>query len=511
MGSYFCLSANFLDPAFHGRGDGGEPEWPPSPLRLYQAVLAAAAARWRGPQFAEYAAPALNWLAGLGPPVIAGPVGQAGTPFRIAVPNNDMDVSAGFWVAGREPPENKSPQKLKAMKTVRPTRVPDGAVGHYLWELPDPVPAEVRGFAETLAAAARSVVALGWGVDLVAGHGRVIDAAEADALPGERWRPTTASDTPLRVPMADTLAALADRHQKFLGRLDGGGFTPVPPLAAFRVVPYRRATDPPARPVAAFELRDLDPDRDRFRPFDTPRHAATVAGMVRHAVAELAGAMRPFGWTDEDILAVVHGHTPDGNDRIRGAVADRRLMFLPLPTLESRGGAGRHVGMIRRVLIVGPPDGRDAVVWARVLSGHILTATDGSQVAGLRRIDRTDSALRTDPNVGPYLGGKGGAAVWSTVTPVVLPGYDERDPRKAWGLLRKAFVQAGLPPELVQDPRTELDWRAVGFRAGVGHVREYRRPDPLDNPPCTTSGSGSRWRSGGRWRSGPGGTGGLAY
>ncbi|MBX9622589.1 MAG: type I-U CRISPR-associated protein Cas5/Cas6, partial [Gemmataceae bacterium] len=52
MGSSFCVSVTFLDPAFHGRGDGGEPEWPPSPLRLFQAVVAAAAARWRGPPFA---------------------------------------------------------------------------------------------------------------------------------------------------------------------------------------------------------------------------------------------------------------------------------------------------------------------------------------------------------------------------------------------------------------------------------------------------------------------------
>lgn len=44
----FCASFTLLDAAFHGRGDDGEPEWPPSPLRAFQALRAAAAARGRG-------------------------------------------------------------------------------------------------------------------------------------------------------------------------------------------------------------------------------------------------------------------------------------------------------------------------------------------------------------------------------------------------------------------------------------------------------------------------------
>ncbi len=38
---YLCISATFLDGRFHGRRDGGESEWPPSPLRLFQALVAA--------------------------------------------------------------------------------------------------------------------------------------------------------------------------------------------------------------------------------------------------------------------------------------------------------------------------------------------------------------------------------------------------------------------------------------------------------------------------------------
>ena len=62
MRSYLCLTVRFLQPYYHGRTDGGEPEWPPSPLRVFQALVAAAAARWREAQFREYAVPSLRWL-----------------------------------------------------------------------------------------------------------------------------------------------------------------------------------------------------------------------------------------------------------------------------------------------------------------------------------------------------------------------------------------------------------------------------------------------------------------
>jgi CRISPR-associated protein Csb2 len=42
MTRQLCISVNFLDPLFHGKADGGESEWPPSPLRVFQALLASA-------------------------------------------------------------------------------------------------------------------------------------------------------------------------------------------------------------------------------------------------------------------------------------------------------------------------------------------------------------------------------------------------------------------------------------------------------------------------------------
>lgn len=71
------------------------------------------------------------------------------------------------------------------------------------------------------------------------------------------------------------------------------------------------------------------------------------------------------------------------------------------------------------------------------------------------------------------------SCAWSTVTPVVWPGHDDHDARKSEGILRKAFVQAGVSPELVATIE-DLDWRPVGFRAGLELAHRYRTPDKIE-------------------------------
>ena len=43
MFEHLRISVRFLHGEFHGRGDNGESELPPSPLRLFQALTNAAA------------------------------------------------------------------------------------------------------------------------------------------------------------------------------------------------------------------------------------------------------------------------------------------------------------------------------------------------------------------------------------------------------------------------------------------------------------------------------------
>jgi CRISPR-associated protein Csb2 len=466
MPAHLCLSVTFLAGRFHGRRDGGDPEWPPAPFRLYQALLAASRAVWREGVAAERVTAALRWLERQQPPEVVAPPHQVGSALRLAVPNNDLDVVAAAWARRQEP--KKQPSELKTMKTVCPIHLPESAAVHYLYRLPEPVPEEIRRHTETLCSAALSLSHLGWGVDQVAGHGRILDAAAADDLRrqpgGEVWRAVDGPATGgLRVPQAGALDALARRHQAFLGRVTEGGFVPVPPLAAFAVAGYRRATDPPDRPFAAFEiwkpvreLARLPANQSRYRPFDPVGRAAAVAGMVRHAAARAAQAA---GWPVERINSYIHGHTPDGAAQARGEHADRRLAFLPLPSLTPRG-----VDSIRRVLVVAPPGDGEAVAWVRqALSGRELYAEGrGEPVATLSLLSERDGSLT---------GYVGGSAAWSTVTPLVLPGRYTRGAGRARRLVGATLKQAGWPAELVE--AAEVEWREVGFRPGVDLARRY--------------------------------------
>lgn len=460
MTSVLCITLRFLDPVpqFHGRGSDGDPEWPPSPLRLFQALVCAAATRWRASHFEDYARPALQWLAPIRPSIVTPPVPTESFGYRMYVPNNSGDLMTAAWARGDT---ETSMAKFRVEKDVRPTHLTGDAV-HYLYPIADGG-SEFTKHMPTLIAAARSVTHLGWGVDMVAGNAVEMTEEEAAKLAGERWRPTKdASTTRLRVPLSGTLEKLMEKHTAFLGRLSGDGFKPVPPLTAFDTVGYRRDTEPASRPWIAFRITSVDPD-DTNPSFDTPGRARDVAAWVRHATGEVCKEW-PFG----DVAGFVHGHDATGN-QLRGEGADARFMYLPLPTINAKLG---RVESIRRVLIAAPPGFQDRIDWiGRRLQGQELV-WDADVKGMLIDLPDSDWVLRQ------YTAE---SQVWSTVTPVVWPGHDDRDQDKAERLLRKAFVDAGLSDELVKGV-TELSWRNVGFRAGVDLASRYNLPDRLTGP-----------------------------
>jgi CRISPR-associated protein Csb2 len=438
-----CITFRFLQPYSHGRGDGGEPEWPPSPLRLYQAIVAAAAARWNDRIRLDYAVPALRWIATLAAPDIAScfaRVSNVSTQFY--VPDNTADLLVPAWKRGET---DKAPKRTE--KVVRPVYLAGDAV-HYLYSLPD---GGCPHF-DILKAAARSVTHLGWGIDMVAADATILSPAEAAALPGERWRPTSSGGVPLRVPTDRTLDDLIRKHHDFLHRLGPDGFRPVPPLREFRVVAYRRTTDPIVRPHCVFSI--LKPDASGSRAFHTARRARDVAAWARHAVG-VACAHWP------DVASFVHGHGPDGK-QLAGPDADRRLQFLPLPTINH---ALNRVEAIRRVLVAAPPGFEDRIAEVRRRSiGQELRFKD--EVFGILNLQAGRDWVREQ-----YLGE---ARVWSTVTPVILTGYDDRNPAKTRKLIAKALADSGIETDV------DFDWQPFGFRAGVDPVQAFARPDHLN-------------------------------
>lgn len=421
MVEYLRISATFLDQRFHGRGDRSEPEWPPSPLRLMQALVAANADQITpGSRLVG----ALRWLEAQDPPLIITPRAREGAPYRLSVPNNAMDRVGKAWSKGNYFGSNDAnPATHRTMKAVRPVNMVDGDTVHYLWRIRDESSASLN----ILTSAANGLVALGWGIDLVVGSGGRASSPDVNGLSGERWSPTSSTaPVALRTPRQGTLDDLERRHRAFIERLGPDGFAPVPPLTRFDMTGYRRPTDPLTRPCVVFELRHDDGSFCAY----SQRKLVHIAGMTRHVARRAMLHSPPSGvdaqWVDRYVL----GHQPDSH------APHRRFSYLPLPSI----GHPHADQAVRRVMIAAPPgDGAWLEHLARRLAGERLVP-EGENTFGekgpptLVRVYK-DAVARQYTET---------ANRWASVTPVILPGHDDRKPAKTRRLIEAALAQSGV-------------------------------------------------------------------
>src|SRR5882724_7045901 len=84
MNRSILITVRLHDGRYHGTAD-----WPPSPARLFQALVAGAA---QGNVLSAQDRAALGWLEQLPPPEIIGPSARRGQRFTNYVPNNDLDA-----------------------------------------------------------------------------------------------------------------------------------------------------------------------------------------------------------------------------------------------------------------------------------------------------------------------------------------------------------------------------------------------------------------------------------
>jgi len=443
-------------------------------------------------------AQSLEQLEKLAPPLIVAskPVTiQPRFGFKTFVPNNVGDLVAKSWSGGRD----NDIANYRAAKEIRPKRLPENSAVHYLWEIDGSASDEFLGNIRQLA---RAISAFGWGVNLVVADAASIEPGDLayQSADSEKWFPAEVGGTALRVPINGTLAALEDRHKAFLGRLptapDGSQFfRPVPPMESFRTVGYRRESELARPPYAVFALRT--PDDSKFAVFDAQWRRLHLAGMLRHTASQSDFAAA-LGWDANKVNSFVLGHDKSDQNNPKPTANASRLLFIPLPSVEWRGeDSGQTIGSIRRVLVTVnghcTPEEFQRIV--RALEGReLIDEKQQRPVAFLRRQSEKDRAIVD------YFAIESASAVWTTVTPVVLPGHD--DPRKlrhrlsdtstpltaeakeqivrkledrTERLLRKAFLDAGLPPSLVAD--ANLQWRGTGFLPGVELSSRYSVPD----------------------------------
>jgi CRISPR-associated protein Csb2 len=452
---HLCISVTLLDTLFHGQGDGNGPEWPPSPMRLFQAMLAGSRSGCRYTQWSQVTAEAFEWLERHShqlPPWIVAPLASRAAGYTIFVPNNDAD-------------KKFDRQERLTSKPVRPQWL---AVGedkgelpsiHYLWPISEADWSAARSHVELLCRVARNLMVLGWGIDQAVADGRILSGTEAAALAGPRWRPWR-SHRPgsrlSRIPQKGSLEALCRVYESFLNRLQGQQFNP--PLkfgpTGFEEVEYLRAELMPPRAYAVFELSE----GVAFPQGET----SVVAAMLRSLACDSAKRdTHDFPGGPEKYVA---GHL-NGAKR-----TPPRFSYLPLPTL----GQEHSDGMIRRLLIAEPHDGDGSHArWAQGrLRNTSLRDKDRNNRGELMDLWRTTSNQMVERYTGE-------SDSWRTVTPVILPGFDDGKYQKADRLFSQAVAQAGFPFEAV----AEVSLRKAPFWPGSLHPAQYRRPAYLKDLP----------------------------
>jgi CRISPR-associated protein Csb2 len=345
MPNYLCISVNFLDPFFHGKGDGDEPEWPPSPMRVFQALLAGSRTGCRNIEWTTVKSDAFRWLEQMKAPVMITPSARQVPASKVFVPNNDSDKAFDR-------------QDRLTTKRIRPHRLLDGSTLYYLWRVDEGESGTAKACAEEICREAKHLLALGWGIDQVVGDGRILTEAEAAALPGHRWRAWDGyqpGHRTYRVPVEGSLEDLEKVYRSFLLRVDGKQYSPPLKPEKYGTPSYIQASTLPSRCYASFEL----PEEVAFRQEDTVR----VAAMLRSLTCKLAqedthkfpGGSELYVASTNDRTCSRRRHDPAGDDRrtIRWGLCTRSLGTEPLAECLAEGPARQGARRFVRSLAVG--------------------------------------------------------------------------------------------------------------------------------------------------------------
>jgi CRISPR-associated protein Csb2 len=433
------IAVTFLMDRYHGG------EWPPSPARLYQALVAGVmTCGYR--RYAAEVEPALRWLEKQAPPVIRACEPSDASEYRIAVPNNDMDKVAQDWVAGRA----GDPAALRTMKPICPRQLQtEGPHVEYSWQVDAN---EAAAMTAPLRRAAWCLHTLGWGVDIA-----FADVA-AQAGAGAVYQPALSGDLHA-VPMAGTLDDLQRTYARFAARASGKGVDTHTRPSMLRMQAYRRA-DEIFRPTVTFMLMELDGDRTKAVAWED---CMKVAGWLRHAAADaLRGEYDPTF-----IERYVQGHTEDPRK-------DARISYIPVPSIHRTF----NDGAIRRVMIAEPPESAGGVIrMLRLkLGGKLLTDHNGREVCTLAPPRSDDWTFNRR-----YLAA---TKTWRSVTPVVLHGHNA-DRRgaisipKTERLLLRAFEMAGYADSMIE----ALAFQAGPWWPGTKHSSAIAVPEHLTGYP----------------------------
>lgn len=408
MSRSVLISVCLHDGRYHGTGD-----WPPSPARLFQALVAGAA---HGNVLSAEDCAALGWLEQLPPPEIAVPCVRRGQGITNFVPNNDLDAVGG---------DPRRIGDIRVGKLIQPYIFDAEVPLLYAWRFEPEEEANRR--AGQICALAERLYQFGRGVDMAWAWGEVLDEPEIESKlarhDGALYRPAQGGKgSSLNCPLPGSLASLEERfaanHNRFSRVGEGKEVKTLfsqPPKPHFRSVAYN---SPPVRRL--FDLRAIAA-ASQFAPWPLVRASELVLTIRDKAVERLAKALLQ---RSAEIERSLIGR--DATDADKAA----RIRIVPLPSI----GHQHADRAIRRVLLEIPPDcplGVDDLVWA--FSGLVVTKNVDLVTGEI--LEETRLVPADEPSMLRHYGLETGecARVWRTVTPAALPERAARrriDPRR---------------------------------------------------------------------------------
>jgi CRISPR-associated protein Csb2 len=470
---YLLVRARFLA-GYEGR------EWPPSPARLFKALVAVSR---HGVANADSA---LEWLEGQDrPTVLASSASAMRSRLRRFVPNNsEIDPKTGNaeWPAARA---SKEPERLHAWRLEPPGEVA------YAWSV-----AERSAQADIVAAIARRLPSLGKGEDFVVARGEYANEIPSGLV---RYEPGSKRDAfSLEVPDRGCLSVCCELFRR---RAADPGWNKIHelPTMGTRLEAYAPNADEVGEarpPIAMFGLWK----GGSRRAFDA-RLLRVPVGHCRHLLStivnEAAAEMASDSTQRESLMrlgqGLLCGHAADG-----GKYDGPHAAVVPLPSV-----LGPHPdGRVRRLALIGfgctEPRAIELFETVAALL-HERELIDDGVATGIRlrrEHDEDSGSLLTRPS-----------AVWESVTPIVLErpeflrkqwvelGHKRRrhDARlgdelagreldAAIAARREELVRAGVD-RLGIGEIVEVECSRAPWRGGVHVASQYRTADYLRQSP----------------------------
>jgi CRISPR-associated protein Csb2 len=473
MPKLLLITVRFHDGRYHGTGD-----WPPSPARLFQALVAGIGQA--GPLDDDTSA-SLEWLENLDAPVIAAPRMTFGMTIPMHfVPNNDLDAHGGQ--------SSKLGKTRTAFKVWKPKLFNQDAKFLYAWQFGD-TEASLPD-AERICEYADRLYQLGRGIDQAWAFGEIIEPQEFEhrllAYPGVVYRPTGGRQgIKLPCPQHGSLKSLKDRHKmkRLRFKAQGQGKSVKLQFAKIPEPQFAPATydGPSIRRI--FELRSRTSQAGLVA-WSLSRVGSLALAVRDRAVARLKAALPEQEARIEKCLV---GRKADGKDDSPTAA---RVRILPLPSI----GHDHADHAIRRILIEVPAG-------CLLRSEDVFWAFSGSENLDSEGEPHFVLTPGSDESMLRWYGLGGQAHVrWHTVTPAVLPDIAKRrriEPTRRAAEVKRGTERAGEQQRAAIEVIQAL--RHAGLPTSVEAIRVQREPFESDGERVERFAPGTRFQKERLW------------